>query len=422
MFADTATIEVRAGKGGDGRLSFRHEKYRDMGGPDGGDGGKGGDVIFQVDHNLNTLSQYRNARHITAEDGEMGGDNRKHGKNGKDEIVKLPQGTQIWEGDTMVVDLANADQSIVIAEGGRGGFGNAHFKSSVRQAPRAAELGERGARKSLKLELKMVADVGLVGLPNAGKSTLLSVISNAKPEIGDYPFTTLVPNLGVVDIDDGSFLVADIPGLIEGASNGKGLGDEFLRHVERTSVILHLVDAGSIDPLADLDVINHELKSYLVDLSTKPRLLVVSKTDTVTPEQANDVAGKLRHASPKTDVFLISAQAHKGLEPLLRKAMSLVTDARETHSVELEAAQLPVIDATVLPDFWTVNQPETGVYQVSGGRVEGFARRTNFEQAASIERLHDILRKIGVVRELRRQGIAVGDKIVIGEAELDWFD
>src|SRR5664279_4595075 len=245
MFADSATIEVRAGKGGDGRSSFRHEKYRAMGGPDGGNGGHGGDVIFAVDHNLNTLSHYRTAKIIRADDAEAGGGNRSNGAASDSITLGVPPGTEIWEDDKLLADLTAVDASVVIAKGGRGGFGNAHFKSSTRQSPRTAELGEPGEARKLRLELKLVADVGLVGLPNAGKSTLLSVISNAKPEIASYPFTTLVPNLGVVDVDDFGFLVADIPGLIEGASEGKGLGDEFLRHIERTAVLLHLIDPAS---------------------------------------------------------------------------------------------------------------------------------------------------------------------------------
>ncbi len=421
MFADTATIEVRAGKGGDGRLSFRHEKYRAMGGPDGGDGGKGGDVIFQVDHNTSTLSSYRNAKHVVAEDGEIGGGNRMHGKNGKDAIVNVPQGTQIWNGDDLIIDLAKSGQQVIIARGGRGGFGNAHFKSSTRQAPRAAELGEMGERFKLSLELKLVADVGLVGLPNAGKSTLLSVISNARPEIADYPFTTLVPNLGVVDIDDDSFLVADIPGLIEGASAGKGLGDEFLRHLERTSVLIHLVDAGSAEPVHDLEVITAELGQYQVDLSGRPRIIVISKSDTVEPKQVKNVAAAIEKAAPKLQVFQISAQSHEGLIPLLRAIAKMVRAGRAERAAAEEAESLPVIDTTALPDFWQVYTKEDGIYRVTGERVEGFARRTNFEQDAAVERLRDILRKIGVAKELRRQGIQDGDTVAIGQSELAWY-
>lgn len=426
-FADTASIEVRAGKGGDGRLSFRHEKYRAMGGPDGGDGGRGGDIILEVDHNLNTLASYRTAKILRAEDGQPGGDNRKHGANGDDITIKLPQGTQVWEGDQLLVDLARPDQAFIIAHGGRGGFGNAHFKSSVRQAPRAAELGEPGEHHKLRLELKLVADVGLVGLPNAGKSTLLSVISNAKPEIADYPFTTIVPNLGVVDVDDYGFLVADIPGLIEGASQGKGLGDEFLRHIERTAVLIHLVDAGSPDPAADYRTVQAELSAHHTDLSTKSLLIALSKADTVNADQLEAARTALAQAAG-TQPFVISAQAHQGLLPLLRAAVPLVQAARADREAAVAEADIPVIDTTSLPDVWHVApdaEPIPGqptVWRVTGERIEGFARRTNFDQDDAVDRLRDILRKTGIARELRRQGAADGDTVRIGDAELAWLD
>jgi len=415
-------MEVRAGKGGDGRLGFRHEKYRAMGGPDGGDGGRGGDVIFRVDHNMNTLSRYRTSKLIKAEDGEAGGGNRMHGKYGEEVVIKVPQGTQIWEDDQLLVDLTAADQEAVIAKGGRGGFGNAHFKSSVRQAPRTAELGEPGDARKLRLELKLVADVGLVGLPNAGKSTLLSVISNAKPEIADYPFTTLVPNLGVVDVDDYGFLVADIPGLIEGASEGKGLGDEFLRHIERTAVLLHLIDAGSTDPAADYAVIQQELREYEVDLSAKPQIVVLTKQETVDAKQLATAQKAVQKAAGTTPVYSISAQAHQGLLEILRPAAELVKAARSKREQELAEAAVPVIEVTDLPDFWRVAAEGDGVYRVTGERIEGFARRTNFDQDEGVERLRDILRKTGVARQLRRQGAQDGDTVRIGETELAWLD
>jgi GTP-binding protein len=421
MFADTATIRVRAGKGGDGRLSFRHEKYRAMGGPDGGDGGRGGDIIVRVDHNLNTLSHYRTARLVKSNDGEAGGDNRKHGKNGEDVFVKVPQGTQVWEGEELLADLTATDAETVIAKGGRGGFGNAHFKSSTRQAPRTAELGEPGESRDLRLELKMVADVGLVGLPNAGKSTLLSVISNAKPEIADYPFTTLVPNLGVVDVDDYSFVVADIPGLIEGASQGKGLGDDFLRHVERTAVLLHLIDAGSADPASEFKVISAELREYQVDLSSKPRIVVITKQETVTPEGLKATVKAVKAVAKGMPVFTLSAQTHDGVVDVLRSAVKLVRAARAEQAKAQAEAAIPVIDTTALPDLWQVETEGDGIYRVTGDRIEGFARRTNFEQDEAVERLRDIMRKLGVARELRRQGIQDGDTIRIGDTEIAWL-
>jgi GTP-binding protein len=422
MFADTAQIEVKAGKGGDGRLSFRHEKFRARGGPDGGDGGRGGDVVLSVDHNSSTLSAYRTARTIRAGDGAPGGSNRKHGKSGRGEIVPVPPGTQVWEGGQLLADLTAENQSAVVARGGRGGFGNAHFTSSTRQTPRAAELGEPGESRKLRLELKLVADVGLVGLPNAGKSTLLSVISAAKPEIADYPFTTLVPNLGMVDREGGGFLVADIPGLIEGASQGKGLGDEFLRHIERTSVLLQLIDAGSADPAADYRQVQTELVSYKVDLSTKPRLIVLTKSETVTPEQLDTAQKAVKKAAPHTPLLVISAQEHQGLTELLRATDKLVKAARaEREAAEAESA-LPEITTADLPDLWRVEADGDSAWRVTGGRIEGFARRTDFDSPDAVTRLRDILRKTGVAKELRKQGAEPGDILRIGASELEWLD
>jgi GTP-binding protein len=268
-FIDHVTVQVHAGDGGNGRTSFRHEKYVDKGGPDGGDGGNGGDVIFAASRNQNSLVEFRYHKELTAEAGGAGDKVRRHGKNGKDLRVEVPVGTLVTTADGhTLADLTEDGQQAVVAQGGRGGFGNAHFLSSVRQAPTFAEKGEAGGQLELTLELKLIADVGLVGLPNAGKSTLLSVISNARPEIADYPFTTLTPNLGVVDIGrESSLLFADIPGLIEGAAQGKGLGDEFLRHVERTAVLLHLIDVSSDDIVADYKTIQNELETYRSNLA-----------------------------------------------------------------------------------------------------------------------------------------------------------
>jgi GTP-binding protein len=344
-----------------------------------------------------------------------------HGKNGADQVVLVPQGTQVWEGEELVLDLTGTKDEAILARGGRGGFGNAHFKSSTRQTPRNAELGEPGVARKVRLELKMVADVGLVGLPNAGKSTLLSVISNAKPEIASYPFTTLVPNLGVVDVDDFGFLVADIPGLIEGASEGKGLGDEFLRHIERTAVLLHLVDPGSTDPAADYKVIQAELKQYQVDLSAKPQLVVITKQETVDVETLKAATKAIKKAAAKTPIFTISAQTHQGLLEVLRAAAALVKVARLERERALAEAAVPVIETVDLPDFWRVTAEEDGNYRVTGTRIEGFARRTNFEEDDGIRRLRDILAKTGVARELRRQGIQDGDTVRIGDSELAWL-
>ncbi|HSX01100.1 MAG TPA: GTPase ObgE [Candidatus Saccharimonas sp.] len=426
MFADTANIEIRAGKGGDGRLSFRHEKFRAMGGPDGGNGGRGGDVVFLVDNNAHTLSHYRTARLIQAGDGGSGGENRRHGKNGEDTIVKVPAGTQVWEGEEVLADLTAVGQQQVLAKGGRGGFGNAHFTSSVRQAPRTAELGELGERHKLRLELKLVADVGLVGLPNAGKSTFLSVVSNAKPEIADYAFTTLVPNLGMVEHRGDGFLVADIPGLIEGASAGKGLGDDFLRHVERTAVLLHLVDGLGADPAADYRTITAELAAYGHGLADKPRLVALTKTEGLAPA---DLAAKVKALTKAAGqpVHAVSAQAHQGVTELLDAALPFIQAARAEREQAAAEADVPVIDEAALPDLWHVEaesgpvpgQPTT--WRVTGEQIEGFARRTNFDQDEAVERLRDIMRRQGIARELRRLGALDGDIVLIADRELAWL-
>ncbi len=416
-FADRVEIEVKAGKGGDGKLSFRHEKYRAKGGPDGGDGGRGGDVVFATDHNVNTLAKYRTSRVVKAEDGQGGGDNRKHGKAGVDAIIRVPMGTQILEGERVIADLAEEGTEKVIAYGGRGGFGNAHFTASARQAPRIAEKGEPGEAKKLVLELKLVADVGLVGLPNAGKSTLLSVISNAKPEIADYPFTTLTPNLGVVDFDKQGFLVADIPGLIEGASDGKGLGDEFLRHVERTAVVLHLIDIHSADIAKDYKTIQNELKSYDVDLTSKPQIVVLTKVEGMKPSEIASATKKLKKLT-KNPIFAISAQAHQGLDGLLRAAGKIVKIERDRRAAEAAERPKVVISQEDFPQLWSVVE-EDGAWRVIGGRIEGFAARTDWDSRDGVERMRDILAKTGICKELTRRGAEPGAMIRIGNHELE---
>ncbi len=416
MFTDKIEIEVKAGKGGDGKLSFRREKYVAKGGPDGGDGGRGGDIVFEVDHNLNTLSYFRNHRKIQAEDGHGGEPARRAGRHGEGVTVKVPPGTVVSEGDKVLADLTVDHTIQVIAQGGRGGFGNAHFASSVRQSPRMAEKGEPGEVKTLTLELKLVADVGLVGLPNSGKSTLLSVITNAKPEIGDYPFTTLIPNLGVVDSGDFSFVAADVPGLIEGASQGKGLGDEFLRHVERTAVIWHLVDANSENPYKDWQTVMTELKTHSKDLAKKDQLVVLTKIDSL-PEAEVTKKVKLLKTKTKLPVTAISAVAHKGLSELLNLATKPIKAARA--EAEATKEEIPVIDQSSLGEEWQVEKVKD-VYVVTGQKIERFAARTDFNQSDAIARFKNILTRQGVTKELLRQGIKTGDTVKVGSSELEW--
>ncbi len=420
MFIDTATLSIQAGKGGDGLTSWRREKFIAKGGPDGGDGGKGGDIIFSVDHNLNTLLPFRHQKLIKAESGENGRRAKQHGKSGADTVVQVPMGTVIWEGDNLLADLTTEGQSQVVARGGRGGFGNAHFVSSTRRAPDVSEIGEEGELKELKLELKLLADVGLVGLPNAGKSTLLSVISNAKPEIADYPFTTLTPNLGVVEIDEQSFLVADIPGLIEGASKGKGLGEEFLRHVERTAMLLHLVDATSEDIAAGWQTVQRELASYPVDLSQKPQIAVLTKVDALKPKDTAAKRKALEKAAEKP-TMAISAVAHQGITELLREAVKLIKKARKQQIQAQSKNKDEVVVLTLAddPTAWWVEK--TGQkFVVKGQKIEGFAKRTNFDKPAGINRLRDIMRKLGIAKELVRLGTRLGDSIEIAGKTFKW--
>lgn len=423
-FIDKAKVTVEAGKGGDGKVSWRHEKFVDKGGPDGGDGGKGGDVVFVASRNQNTLANFRYQRELKAENGEGGGSQRKHGKNGADLEVPVPVGTVVIDEDGMVVaDLVSDGQRAIVAPGGGGGFGNAHFVSSVRQAPRIAEKGEAGfLLENAQLELKMIADVGLVGLPNAGKSTLLSVISNATPEIANYPFTTIKPNLGVVAVEGAqSLLFADIPGLIEGAAEGKGLGDEFLRHVERTAVLMHLIDVYQPDITEAYTTIQNELKAYKIDLSHKPQIVIVTKIEGLDADIVDDQIAQLRTVVPaETPILAISAQTHTGLREALHAVRQMVDGIHEAERQAIEAATeetdgLPVLRIQNQNLAWDVERLNETMFMVKGHKIEKFAARTDFENEDGIQRLRDIMKKMGIMHALRRQGINAGDVIKIGQ-------
>lgn len=416
-FIDIASVTVIAGDGGDGIVNFRHEKFIDRGGPDGGDGGDGGDVVFVASWNQNTLANFRFQRELKAKSGTKGGKQRKHGSNGNDLVVAVPVGTiVIDESGKVLADLVEDGGRSVIATGGKGGFGNAHFVSSRRQAPHLAEKGELGDNLIVTLELKMIADVGLIGLPNAGKSTLLSVISNARPEIADYPFTTLTPNLGVVDVDkSSSLLFADIPGLIEGAAEGKGLGDEFLRHVERTAVLLHLIDAYQ-DNIGDAyKTIQSELKAYKVDLTKLPQVVVINKVEGLDKEIIADLTKQLRKVVPaRTTILAISAQTHHGLQDLLRKITKLVDKERNKELVvkKSQKEQIPVLRLADNEPVWHVDRYGKD-FIVTGKKIERFAERTDFDNEDGVQRLRDIMKKMGITYELNRQGAKSGSKIII---------
>lgn len=414
MFIDSVSLTVKAGNGGNGAVSFRHEKYVDKGGPDGGDGGNGGDVIVIASNNQDTLAQYRYKKELAAEHGEAGSKRKRHGKSGSDLEIQVPVGTVIYNEDGLALaDLITDEQRAIIARGGKGGYGNAHFTSSVRQTPRVAEKGEIGEERPIRLELKMIADVGLIGLPNAGKSTLLASISNARPEIADYAFTTLSPNLGVVDVDDATVLFADIPGLIKGASKGKGLGDEFLKHVERTAVLIHLIDIYQDDVAQAYTIIQNELKGYTVDLTKKPQIVALSKIEGLDSEIVVDKTKELKSIVPKsTKVMAISAKSKEGIRELQREALKIVTKDRSNRSKKITA--LPIISLEQKETPWRVTQ-QNNQFIVTGSKIERFAHRTDFSNPHGVRRLRDIMQKMGIMHELEKKNIEPGNRIIIGQ-------
>ena len=420
MFVDRVSVTFKGGDGGDGILSFRREKFREKGGPDGGDGGNGGDVVLIASRNQNTLAAFRYKKLLKAESGQTGGRAKKRGRSGYDLGVPVPVGTMVLNsGGGVAADLTTDGQRETIARGGKGGYGNAHFVSSRRQAPRITEKGEKGEEIAATLELKMVADVGIVGLPNAGKSPLLSVISNAKPEIADYPFTTLQPNLGVVDIDGRtSLLFADIPGLIEGANQGKGLGDEFLRHVERTSVLVHLIDVYNDNVAEAYKTILSELKAYEVDMSKRPQVVVLTKIDGADEKELDKLLKRLKKLVPRgTPVLAISSASGQGVKELLRAVRERAEQARRaTSRRRIRKPILPVIGLRETED-WSVKKGGDN-YVVIGKKIERFAQRTRFDDYHGEQRLRDILHKMGIIRELERRGIEPGGIIIIGSPEI----
>ncbi len=418
VFVDKATVFVKAGDGGDGAVSFRHEIYVDKGGPDGGDGGRGGSVIFVADPNTNTLVDFRFKPELKAENGEGGAKRKRHGKKGADLIVSVPVGTVGKQGEKILFDFTEDAQQATIAKGGDGGFGNAHFKSSTRQAPRIAEKGEAGDELTLELELKLIADVGLVGLPNAGKSTFLSVTTNAKPEVAGYAFTTLTRHLGVADIDKASLLIADIPGLIEGASEGKGLGHEFLRHVERTGVLLHLIDAYNDDIAATYQTIRKELEQHDAKLAKRPEIVAITKIEGLDDEIIADLIKQLVDIGVKKgSIFPISAQAHKGVTLLLRKlhAVSEREKAKKRAKTAENASEKVVFTLGGQELAWSIEKTSQNSYKITGQKIEKFARRTDFEDFHGRQRLRDIMKKMGIMHELIRQGAEPTSRISFGK-------
>ena len=405
MFVDKAKVSLKAGDGGNGAVSFRHEIYIPKGGPDGGDGGKGGDIVFKADKDTDTLVDFRFAPILTAENGKAGSGQRSAGRSGKDLIVEVPIGTVVYRDGVILADLARDGQTAIIAKGGDGGFGNAHFKSSTRQAPLVAEVGEPGEEFEAELELKSLADVGLVGLPNAGKSTFLSVVSNAKPEIADYPFTTITPQLGVATVDGHDILIADIPGLIEGAAEGKGLGHDFLRHVERTAVLLHLVDVYNDDAGEAYVTIRKELEKY-ADLASRQEIVALTKCEGVDEEIIKMQMSSILAKNPDAKIYTISSSAHQGLTELLRELYTEISKEKPVIKEEAPVEEIPTIelDKDSLKDTWTVEETEDGRFIVTGEKIEKFARRTDMDNYASVNRLRDIMKKMGIRAELTTKG------------------
>ncbi len=422
MFIDEAKIYVRSGSGGDGMVHFHREKYVARGGPDGGDGGRGGDVIFEVSPTLNTLSFFRHNTRFTARDGGKGGSNDMTGKSADELVIPVPPGTIVRDDATgeLLGDLVQAKQRLLVCKGGRGGRGNPHFANSRIQAPRTAEKGEPGEEKNLRLELKLIADIGIVGVPNAGKSSFLASVTNARPKIADYPFTTLEPNLGVAELDDDhSLVLADIPGLIEGAHQGVGLGFAFLRHVQRTRVLIHLLDGLSEDPLADFSQINSEMALFDPKLGKKAQIVAVNKLDL--PDVQERWPELQKALSEKGyEAMAISAVAQTNVRELLWKAWELLKTAPAEEESDQEG--LPVYRPAVDPRAFTVARTNDG-WQVRGASIERAAKMTYWEYEGSVRRFQKLMETLGVEEALRKAGVEEGDSVFIGDDyELEWQD
>lgn len=418
MFYDQARIHVRSGDGGDGMISFRREKYVPLGGPDGGDGGRGGDIILVTNPSLSSLIAFQRQTHFRAGDGKHGSTKRKTGANGKSLRLEVPEGTVVRNAETgdLLADMTQPDQEVVLLSGGRGGRGNIHYANSRDQAPRMAERGEPGEELWLELELKLIADVGIVGVPNAGKSTLLSVVSEARPKVGDYPFTTLQPNLGVVALDGyETMILADIPGLIEGASQGVGLGHDFLRHIERTRVLIHLLDGMSEDPLRDWRLINQELELYEGGLAQRPQLVVLNKIDL--PDAAaweSLIRHEIEHAG--YPFMTISAVTGQGVRQMLYRVKQMLDELPE---LEPAGEELVVIRPPEPDGSFTITR-EGNTWRVSGKAIERIAAMTYFEFDSTLARFQKTLERQGITEALEEAGVQSGDTVFIGDQELVW--
>ncbi|MDD6213746.1 MAG: GTPase ObgE [Firmicutes bacterium] len=424
MFIDKAKIFIKAGNGGNGAIAFHREKYVAAGGPDGGDGGNGGNVVFRVDLGLSTLIDFRYKRKYVAENGQNGMTNKMNGKRGADIIISVPQGTVVRDVATgkVIADLYDPSKDVILAKGGNGGWGNSHFATATRQTPNFAKNGQKGAEREIFLELKLLADVGLVGFPNVGKSTILSRTTKANPKIANYHFTTLEPNLGVVELEDHmSFVLADIPGIIEGASEGVGLGHEFLRHIERTRLLIHVVDVSCIEgrnPIEDFDIINSELSKYDLDLENRPQIVAANKTDIIQDKAVfNDFCDEMGKRGFK--VFPISAATGKGIGELMKYAyteLQKLPPVRE-FDVELDVNEKAAIDTT---EKGFEIKVENGVYVISGSWIEAVGGSVNFDDSESLQFFQRSLKNRGVIDALIEKGIKEGDTVRIGDLEFDF--
>lgn len=424
MFIDYAKIIVKAGDGGNGAISFRREKYVAAGGPDGGDGGKGGDIYFEVSPNMNTLVDFRYKKKFKAENGKNGEGGHRYGKSGEDLVVKVPIGTIVKDSETgrVMADLSEPNQKQLILSGGRGGKGNSHFATSTRQAPRFAQGGEKGEEKELILELKMLADVGLIGFPNVGKSTFLSVVTDATPKIADYHFTTLEPNLGVVKSDYGdSFVIADIPGIIEGASEGTGLGLKFLRHIERTRLLLHVIDVSGIEgrnPVEDFKTINEELKKYSEKLSKRKQIIVANKIDIMQDESLlNDLEKMAKEKD--IEIFKISGATGEGVKELLKRVTEVLKVLSKEDLVDVE--DIKKVYTLKDEDEFTITK-DKDMYIVDGPAVQRIMRKVNLEDNESMYYFQKCLRELGVNEKLKEAGVKEGDTVKVVDWELEWYD
>lgn len=421
QFIDKVKIKLKAGNGGNGIVAFKREKYNPLGGPSGGDGGNGGSIIFKVDTNKSTLLDLRFSKMIKAEDGENGKGNNMYGASRDDVVVKVPLGTIVrdLDNDEIVADLNTLQSEEVICKGGKGGKGNYHFKSSRNNAPDYATLGTPGQERNVLVELKLLADVGLVGLPSVGKSTLLSVVSNAKPEIADYPFTTLKPQLGMVKVDDSSFVMADLPGLIEGASQGKGLGHEFLKHIERCRLILHVLDMGRDDPINDYEVINKELKDYPGNLEERPQIIIANKMDL---DNAQENLKKFKEKYPDLEVFETTTIINEGLKPVLYRAKDLLKELPQFPLYDTSKTDTKVVYTYEEPKQFEIYNEGNGIWRVEGEKIQRLFHNTNLKDEDSVMRFSRALSKMKLDDALREKGCKNGDQVFIEDYSFEFMD